>query len=178
MSTPECDLSVRFRDLLERHVQQFTIRGTKGRGCCPLHNDRTPSFSADMEKNIWYCFGCNTGGGVKRLAELMGEPWEMTLLPRAERWRIAVTLQRRDAERRASAILRERHEAHLDAVWAEWRDANGDATNAAALMAMFHRRPDLEAEFFDVATQAVRQYGVAIHRCTWLEAMIADEVTI
>ena len=29
---------------------------------CPLHDDSTPSFSVDLERNIWHCFGCPDGG--------------------------------------------------------------------------------------------------------------------
>lgn len=29
--------------------------------CCPIHDDRTPSFHI-YDNNTWYCFGCNRGG--------------------------------------------------------------------------------------------------------------------
>lgn len=29
---------------------------------CPFHEDSTPSFSVDTERNIWKCFGCPDGG--------------------------------------------------------------------------------------------------------------------
>ena len=31
-------------------------------GCCPFHEERTPSFAVYPEKNTWYCFGCASGG--------------------------------------------------------------------------------------------------------------------
>lgn len=30
--------------------------------CCPFHDDSTPSFSVDYERNIFNCFGCSTSG--------------------------------------------------------------------------------------------------------------------
>lgn len=30
--------------------------------CCPFHDDSTPSFSIDSERNIYNCFGCGRGG--------------------------------------------------------------------------------------------------------------------
>lgn len=29
---------------------------------CPLHDDRDPSMSIDVEKGLWYCFPCGEGG--------------------------------------------------------------------------------------------------------------------
>ncbi|NLD86751.1 MAG: DNA primase, partial [Clostridiales bacterium] len=33
-------------------------------GLCPFHNEKTPSFHVDGDKQLFYCFGCGTGGGV------------------------------------------------------------------------------------------------------------------
>ena len=33
-------------------------------GCCPFHNEKTPSFHVLQDKQIYYCFGCKRGGGV------------------------------------------------------------------------------------------------------------------
>jgi len=41
-------------------------------GCCPYHNDTTPSLSINPEKNIWNCLGaCQQGGDVFRWVEKM-----------------------------------------------------------------------------------------------------------
>jgi DNA primase len=39
-------------------------RGAKYWGLCPFHNEKTPSFTVDPDKKMYYCFGCNQGGGV------------------------------------------------------------------------------------------------------------------
>lgn len=31
---------------------------------CPIHPEKTPSFSVNPEQQRWYCFGCHKGGDV------------------------------------------------------------------------------------------------------------------
>ena len=39
--------------------------------CCPLHGEKTPSFSIYNEGKNWTCFGeCNTGGDGIKLVQL------------------------------------------------------------------------------------------------------------
>lgn len=48
-------------------VSEYVALSSKGRrmwGCCPFHNEKTPSFSVTADKQLYYCFGCHAGGGV------------------------------------------------------------------------------------------------------------------
>ena len=46
-------------------------RGRKYEGLCPFHEEKTPSFSIDPEKGLFYCFGCHAGGdSIKFVMEL------------------------------------------------------------------------------------------------------------
>lgn len=39
-------------------------RGSDYWGCCPFHNEKTPSFHVEPDKRFYYCFSCHAGGGV------------------------------------------------------------------------------------------------------------------
>ena len=39
-------------------------RGNNHIAICPFHNEKTPSFSINNEKGLFYCFGCGAGGNV------------------------------------------------------------------------------------------------------------------
>ena len=46
-------------------VQSRVVLKKKGAnywGCCPFHNEKTPSFSVNVQKGIYKCFGCGEGG--------------------------------------------------------------------------------------------------------------------
>ena len=48
-------------------ISQFITLKKKGSNymcCCPFHNEKTPSFSVSPTKQMYYCFGCHTGGNV------------------------------------------------------------------------------------------------------------------
>ncbi|MEE1200237.1 MAG: DNA primase, partial [Christensenellales bacterium] len=58
---------LRMRAPLEEIVSEYVPLKQKGKrfwGCCPFHNEKTPSFSVDTEAQLYYCFGCHAGGTV------------------------------------------------------------------------------------------------------------------
>lgn len=58
---------LRSRVSIEEIVSQYVPLKQKGSrfwGLCPFHNEKTPSFSVDTQTQLFYCFGCHTGGSV------------------------------------------------------------------------------------------------------------------
>ena len=51
-------------DVVSGYVQLTKRTGSNLFGLCPFHNEKTPSFSVNREKQIYHCFGCGKGGGV------------------------------------------------------------------------------------------------------------------
>ncbi len=50
-------------DVVSSYVK-LQKKGSSHFGCCPFHNEKTPSFSVSGSKQMYYCFGCGAGGNV------------------------------------------------------------------------------------------------------------------
>jgi len=63
---------------LYEYLRSKNFRGWKERGnkifiCCPFHDDHNPSLNIDLDKRLWYCFGCAEGGRIESfIARLEG----------------------------------------------------------------------------------------------------------
>ncbi len=175
MST-EADYLAYFSSLIDRYVPSARKLGSNEIALCIFHEEKTPSLSINRKRGVFFCHGCGVGEGFKRFAELVGEPWAVNSLTRREKALAAVAIRRRDAERRALAVLQRRRDERLDEIFDEWRAVNLEATSAAELLRCFYRWPGLEAEFPDLAAQAGRDHGAAVSRRVFLEAQMWGEV--
>lgn len=67
--------SLSFETVLRHYGVKLKIKGTQHHGYCPLPNHQgkknSPSFSANLEKGIFQCFGCGAKGNVLEFAALM-----------------------------------------------------------------------------------------------------------
>ena len=48
-------------------ISKFVVLKKSGHiymGCCPFHNEKTPSFTVTPSRQIFKCFGCGEGGDV------------------------------------------------------------------------------------------------------------------
>ncbi len=53
-------------------LDEFNIKlNSQNKAICPFHNEKSPSFSVNFEKNFFYCFGCQKGGDAINLKALL-----------------------------------------------------------------------------------------------------------
>ena len=50
-------------DVIGRRVP-LVKKGQNYWGCCPFHNEKTPSFSVNEDKGFYHCFGCGEHGDI------------------------------------------------------------------------------------------------------------------
>lgn len=63
--TPQWKDELRARVTLSTLVQRsvkLTRAGREWRGCCPFHEEKTPSFYVNDQKQFYHCFGCGAHG--------------------------------------------------------------------------------------------------------------------
>jgi DNA primase catalytic core len=50
-------------EVIGKHTE-LKKAGANYKGLCPIHNEKTPSFTVSPGKNRWHCFGCSKGGNI------------------------------------------------------------------------------------------------------------------
>jgi len=64
-------------------------------GLCPLHKEKTPSFTVDPEQGLFYCFGCGQGGDAIKLHMLLsGDDFPTAIESLAGRYGIPLPARR------------------------------------------------------------------------------------
>ena len=68
MSLPKAFLEeirarVPLSDVIGKRMK-LTRAGREYKGCCPFHNEKTPSFTVNDQKGFYHCFGCGNGGNA------------------------------------------------------------------------------------------------------------------
>ena len=87
-------------------------KGNKYWGCCPFHNEKTPSISVSPEKCFFYCFGCHVGGNVFKFISLV-ENISYFEAVKLQAERLGIELPRLKKNKSKEQIERERQEKLL-----------------------------------------------------------------
>jgi len=101
-------------DLVELIGGHVSLRkaGQAWKGLCPFHEEKTPSFTVNPERQAYHCFGCGAGGDAFRFVmETDRLPFVEAVESLAERY--GVTLPKAQEEDRAGRLHRALEEAQV-----------------------------------------------------------------
>ncbi len=56
-------------EVVGQYVQLRNAGGGNLKGLCPFHDEKSPSLSVSVARNLFHCFGCDVGGDVIRFVE-------------------------------------------------------------------------------------------------------------
>ncbi len=144
--TPAFLDELRARTSLSALVQK-TVKlqraGREMRGCCPFHNEKTPSFYVNDDKGFYHCFGCSAhGDAIKWMTDQRGLPFIDAVKELCQ----ATGLDMPEQDRR-SAEKAERAKGLHDVTQAanDWFEAQLAGLDGASAQALLRKRGVTEA---------------------------------
>ncbi len=145
---------------------KLTRAGREWKGCCPFHNEKTPSFYVNDDKGFYHCFGCGVHGDVIRfVTEQEGLGFIDAVKMLAEQAGMEMPVESPEGRARADAA---QGLQGLAARAAEWFGAQLKADIGAEARAYLQRRGVTPALVRDFAL------GFAPDNRTGLKAALAD----
>lgn len=106
----ELNACVDMYNLVSRYVGHLEQRSSNWWGCCPFHEERTPSFKVDPVRKSFYCFGCHEKGDAIGLVQKLEKLTFSEAVEQLARWS-GYSLPREGRESRESIALRKQKEA-------------------------------------------------------------------
>jgi len=92
-------------DLIGAHVTLKKAGSASFKGCCPFHNEKTPSFHVNQTKQFYHCFGCGESGDIFAfLMKQSGQSFTEVVRTLAERVGVMIEEQR-DGKSRTRQLL-------------------------------------------------------------------------
>ncbi|MFA5989214.1 MAG: DNA primase [Sphingomonas sp.] len=149
--TPQFLDELRARTLLSALIAKnvkLTRAGREFKGCCPFHNEKTPSFYVNDDKGFYHCFGCSAhGDAIRWMTDNQGLPFMDAVKELAQAAGMELPAMDRQATARAQAA-RGLHEACEAA--AAWFTEQLHSSSGAEARALLERRgihPDTAKTF-------------------------------
>ncbi|HEY2768028.1 MAG TPA: CHC2 zinc finger domain-containing protein [Solirubrobacteraceae bacterium] len=140
---------------------------TSYEGLCPFHDERTPSFSVEPIKKVYYCFGCQASGDAFTFVqETEGVDFKGALELLADRYGIELQLEREDPQEAQRRQRRERLLELLARTAAYYERYLWESTEAR------HARDYLEGRGLGEAV--LREYRVGYAPSAWDSVLVAS----
>jgi DNA primase len=106
--------------------------GTRWTGLCPFHDERTPSFSVNAEKGVYYCFGCGIAGdAIDFVKETEALDFAAAVEQLAERYNVELKREDEDPQEEIRRKRRERLYKLLDRAAGYYQRVLWEAPEAA-----------------------------------------------
>ncbi|MCA9498649.1 MAG: DNA primase [Nitrospira sp.] len=110
-------------DLISTYVS-LSKAGQNFKGLCPFHSEKTPSFSVNPVRQMFYCFGCSVGGDAFTfLMKQEGMDFMEALRELSQRTGVVLPERRESAVKTTSGLSRERY-LHVYQLAASWYHRN------------------------------------------------------
>ena len=65
-----------YETFAQEYLDPGSTHGTEWAVRCPVHGDRHPSASYNVERGVFFCHACGAGGSTAWLADTIGVPWD------------------------------------------------------------------------------------------------------
>jgi len=131
--------------------------GRRYRGLCPLHKEKTPSFSVDPDQGLYYCFGCGQGGDAIKLHMLLsGDDFPAAIEALARRYGIPLPT-------RPQGSRRERDKS------AELDKALEEAEKFFLAQLRRYEKPQRYLEERQIPAELIERFGVGYAPPEWRE---------
>ncbi|MDF2604236.1 DNA primase [Sphingomonas sp.] len=117
---------------------KLTKAGREHKGCCPFHNEKTPSFYVNDDKGFYHCFGCSAhGDAIRWMTDQRGLPFIDAVKELAQ----AAGMEMPAPDKRAAARAEKTNSLHdVMTAAAEWFRQQLDGIEGAAARALLDKR--------------------------------------
>ncbi|MDB5696406.1 MAG: primase [Sphingomonas bacterium] len=114
---------------------KLTKAGREMRGCCPFHNEKTPSFYVNDDKGFYHCFGCSAhGDAIRWMTDQRGLPFIDAVKELAQAAGMEMPAMDRQSAERAEAAKGLHDAMQAAADWFEQQLGGLDGSEARELL--------------------------------------------
>jgi DNA primase len=157
-------------DMIELVGARSDLRrvGTRWTGLCPFHDERTPSFSVNVENKLYHCFGCGESGDAIKFVEMTeGLDFKETIELLADRYNVELKREQEDPEAETRRRRRERLLALVERTAAYYERVLWESPEAAKAREYLAQR--------GLGEDVLRTYRVGYAPSAWDKVMLAAQ---
>ncbi|MBE0428324.1 MAG: DNA primase [Thermoleophilia bacterium] len=166
-------------DMLEIVAPYTTLKksGTSHMGRCPFHGEKTPSFSVDPVRKLYYCFGCGEGGNAFRfIQEKEGLQFVDAVRSLADKYGVSLDYESSSPEEEKRRVGKERIYSLLDQAAGYYSRVLQESSSAAAARDYLSRRGFKEEVISDFRLGFSPEKGKALLKAATAKGYAIEEL--